>query len=65
MNEISEHDLKTITTTEEERQRRLSFCNQCENKQNIVQQDICIKCACPITFITQFEFKTCPVGVWQ
>lgn len=65
MSDLSEHELKLISTTEEERQRRLSFCDSCENKQNYGQEDICVKCACPITFITQFKFKTCPIGIWQ
>jgi hypothetical protein len=64
MANLSEHELKTISTTEEERERRLSFCNQCEYNQ-IDDQPKCIKCACPITFITQFEFKICPIGLWQ
>jgi hypothetical protein len=65
MNNLFEHELKNISTTEEEKLRRLTFCNSCENKKKYNQQDICVKCACPIDFITQFEFKTCPIGLWQ
>ena len=61
---MSEHELKTIETTEQERSRRLSFCDQCEHNQ-FDDPAVCIKCACPITFITQFEFKVCPEGIWQ
>lgn len=61
---INEHEYKTISTTEDERLRRLSFCNVCEFNQTITQPT-CMKCACPITFVTQFEFKICPIGNWQ
>ena len=64
INGLNEHDYKIITTTEEERIRRLSFCDSCENNQ-VLNQPICIKCACPITFVTQFEFKICPIGKWE
>lgn len=61
---LNEHEYKIISTTEEERLRRLSFCDSCEHNKTL-DQPICTQCACPITFVTQFEFKLCPIGKWQ
>jgi hypothetical protein len=56
-------DQDTIICTQEEREKRISFCMPCEFNQ---LKDIpkCTQCDCPISTITSFNFKTCPIGKW-
>jgi hypothetical protein len=44
----------------EEKLKRIEICSGCENNQNAH----CSKCACPISALTMFSFKTCPIGKW-
>ena len=61
---LSIHELKQLQVDEIESNRRKQFCNSCEF-QVIHHEPMCLKCACPIEFITTYDYQTCPVGVWQ
>lgn len=61
---LSIHEQKTLLADNDESQRRLSFCESCQYRV-VHQEPICLKCACPIEFITTYEYQTCPIGVWK
>ena len=44
----------------EEKLKRIEICVGCENNVN----EHCNQCACPISALTMFSFKTCPINKW-
>jgi hypothetical protein len=44
----------------EEKLKRIAVCASCENNVN----DHCNQCACPISALTMFSFKSCPINKW-
>lgn len=39
---------------------RMISCSHCDKNIN----NICNECACPVSFITNIKFKSCPIGKW-
>lgn len=57
-------ELRSIQTTAAEKQKRSALCGACpENKMNVAPT--CNKCACPIEFVINYNFKMCPMGKWS
>jgi hypothetical protein len=56
----NEHQLKEEIVSEPTRISRISICESCDNNIN----SYCDQCACPVTFITNLKFKTCPLEKW-
>jgi hypothetical protein len=44
----------------EEKLKRIELCARCENNVNAH----CTQCACPISALTMFSFKSCPINKW-
>jgi hypothetical protein len=52
-----------LIITQEETQKRISFCVNCEqNVLDIINK--CDQCNCSISMVTTLSFKTCPIGKW-
>lgn len=50
-----------VNVSEEERQRRMSICNDCEFFKNGRR---CTKCGCLMGFKTRLRTGACPIGKW-
>lgn len=61
MNEYFDKDLHNLP---EEKVKRIETCIKCENNQVVDCSPTCVKCSCPISALTMFSFKTCPIGKW-
>jgi hypothetical protein len=56
-------ELRSIQTTDTVKRNRSALCEACpENKMNVVPT--CDKCACPIEYVVNYNFKMCPIGRW-
>lgn len=53
-----------IETSEEEKNLRQSLCNSCENNKTIANDNICMACACPISYVVLYKYKKCPIDKW-
>jgi hypothetical protein len=53
-----------VLTSEQEKNKRLNLCNSCSSKTKIQDDEICQECACPITYVTTYKFKMCPLKKW-
>lgn len=54
---FEDEELKNLP---EEKQKRITICTSCDRNVNAH----CTECACPISMLTMFSFKTCPLGKW-
>ena len=45
----------------EVQKERLDKCMSC---QYITTERMCSECNCPVVMMSQFNFKTCPIGKW-
>lgn len=50
------------TSEDEEVNRRISICNQCEFFRK--EQNQCEKCGCYLSLKTRLESSNCPIGKW-
>lgn len=53
-----------IKTTDSERIERINICGNCEENKIIGDDNLCMKCACPIDYVTSHKYKNCPLGKW-
>ena len=60
---MTEEKSDDIYCTEEEKEKRISFCITCENNVlDVIPK--CSQCNCSISMLTTMNFKTCPIGKW-
>jgi hypothetical protein len=62
MNDTNDKDLNDpeLINLPAEKLKRIEICGSCDR--NIKAH--CSECACPISALTMFSFKTCPIGKW-
>ncbi len=54
-----------ITTTPDEKDKRLALCGSCEENKEVGERQLCMKCACPIDYVVTYKFKICPLNKWD
>lgn len=60
---IQEKD-PSVLTEPMTRAERISVCNTCEEKGQVVGVDVCKKCDCIIAFKTLIKLAPCPLNKW-
>lgn len=53
-----------VLTNEKEMHTRIAICSTCEKKTNTEFGEICEACACPISYVSKYQFKICPLNKW-
>lgn len=56
----NEDVLKDEIVDDSTRLNRINVCNSCNQNEN----QYCNQCACPVIFITNLKFKSCPLEKW-